>query len=97
MKELRVFVPDIKDLRENEPIKLTVKDLSPGRSKYSAMVVRAIVSSDPGQLPGADSLQVMSWTGVPYPGVWAIKIIEQLEETEAGLPHGETIDAGRNK
>ncbi len=96
-KEYRVFVPDIKDLAENKEIKLTVKDLTPGRSKYSAHVVRAIVSSDTGRLPGADSLQVMSWTGVPYPGVWAIKIVKELEATEAGLPHGETIDAGQRK
>jgi len=94
-KEYRVFVPDIKDLVEDNEIRLTVKDLSSGRSKYSALIVQAVVSSDPKRLPGADRLEVMSWTGVPYPKPWAIKIVKQLEDTEAGLPHGETIDAGK--
>ena len=95
-REFRVFIPDIKDLDENKEIKLTVKDLTPGRSKYAALVVEAIVSSKPSQLPDGDSLQVFSWTGVPYPGLWRIKILRELEQTEAGMPHGETIDAGKH-
>ncbi len=67
--------------------------MNQGRAKYSAKIVRAVVSSDPSQLPGADRLQLMSWTGIPYPEPWAIKIIEELDDTGAGLPHGETIRA----
>ncbi len=96
-KEYRIFVPDIKDLTENKEIKLTVKDLNPGRRKYTAHIVRAIVSSDPGTMPDGDILQVRSWTGVLYPEPWAITILEEIGETEAGVPHGETIGAGQNK
>ncbi|MFC2021008.1 phenylphosphate carboxylase subunit gamma [Chloroflexota bacterium] len=94
-KEYLTFTPDIKGLVENQEVKLTIKDLTPGTSKYDASIVKAIVSSDPGQLPEGDVLHVRSWTGVLYPQTWAIKILEELEETEAGLPHGETINAAK--
>ncbi|MFC2072637.1 phenylphosphate carboxylase subunit gamma [Chloroflexota bacterium] len=92
-KEYATFTPDIKDLFENKEITLTIKDLTPGPRKYDARIVRAILSSDPGRLTEGDVLFVRSWTGVLYPQTWAIKIIEELDETEAGLPHGETIGA----
>lgn len=92
-KEYLTFTPDIKELIENQEVTLTIKDLTPGPHKYDARVVKAILSSDPGRLPEGDVLRVRSWTGVLYPQPWAIKIVEELEETEAGLPHGETLTA----
>lgn len=92
-KEYLTFIPDIKDLIENQEVKLTIKDLTPGPRKYDARIVKAILSSDPGRLPDGDILWVRSWTGVLYPQPWAIKILENLEETEVGLPHGETLAA----
>ncbi len=94
-KEYLTFVPDIKDLKENQEVKLTVKDLTPGPRKYDARIVKAILSSDSRRLPEGDVLQIRSWTGMPYPKTWAIKILEELEETKVGLPHGETIAAQR--
>ena len=92
-KEYQTFTPDIKNLVENKEIKLTIKDLNPGTSKYGAKIVKAILASDPTKLPDGDVLHVRSWIGALYPQRWAIKIIEELEETEAGIPHGETIGA----
>jgi hypothetical protein len=92
-KEYQTFTPDIKNLVENEEVKLTIKDLNPGTAKYGAKIVKAILASDPTKLPHGDVLHIRSWTGVLYPQTWAIKIIEELEETEAGVPHGETIGA----
>ena len=94
-KEYLTFVPDIKDLVENREVTLTIKDLTPGRSKYDARIVKAVLSSTAGKLPEGDVLRVRSWTGVLYPQPWAIKIIKDLGETEAGLPHGETVKAER--
>ena len=92
-KEYLTFTPDIKNLKENQEVKLTVKDLTPGPRKYDARIVKAILSSDSKRLPEGDVLHVRSWTGMPYPQTWAIKILKELEETEAGTPHGETINA----
>lgn len=94
-KEYQTFVPDIGDLVENQEIKLTIKDITPGPRKYGAQIVKAILSSDPERLPEGDILRVRSWLGVLYPEPWAIKVVEELEETEPGLPHGETIRAGK--
>ena len=93
MKEYLTFIPDIKDLIEDQEVKITIKDLTPGPRKYDARIVKVILSSDPGRLPDGDILWVRSWTGVLYPQPWAIKIVEELEDTEAGLPHGETVGA----
>ena len=92
-KEYVTFVPDIKDLAENQEVTLTVKDLTPGPRKYEARIVKAILSSEPGRFPEGDVLRVRSWTGVLYPEPWSMQIIEEIGETEDRLPHSETIDA----
>jgi len=94
-KEYLTFIPDIKDLIENQEVKLTIKDLTPGPRKYDARIVKAILSSSPTRLPDGDVLWVRSWTGVLYPQPWAIKIIGGAGEIEVGLPHGETLRAGK--
>ncbi|MBI2979323.1 MAG: phenylphosphate carboxylase subunit gamma [Chloroflexi bacterium] len=93
--EYVTFTPDIKDLVENQETALTIKDLTPGRHKYGARIVKAILSSDPKRLPGGDILHVRSWTGVLYPQTWAIKITGDAGEIEVGTPHSETIKAQR--
>ena len=92
-REYQTFTPNIGNLAENKEIKLTIKDLSPGIRKYGAKIVKAVLNSDPGKLPDGDILHIRSWIGALYPQTWAIKIIEELDETEAGIPHGETIGA----
>lgn len=92
-KQYVTFVPDIKDLVENSEVTLTIKDLTPGRTKYDARIVKAILSSNAKRLPEGDVLQVRSWTGVLYPKPWTIKVVKDLGDSEAGLPHGETVKA----
>jgi len=94
-KEYLTFVADIKDLAENQEVELTIKDLTTGRNKYENKIVKAILSSSPAQLPDGDVLWVRSWIGVLYPQSWAIKIVGEVGETLAGLPHGETLGAGK--
>ena len=45
---------------------------------YEQRIVRAIISSSPEQLPGADSLRVRWQRGQPLPNLWAIKITKDL-------------------
>ena len=45
---------------------------------YEQKVVRAIVSSSPQKLPGADTLRIRWQRGQLVPQPWAIKIIEDL-------------------
>jgi len=45
---------------------------------YEQKVVRAIVSSSPQKLPGADILRIRWQRGQLVPQPWAIKIIEDL-------------------
>lgn len=94
-REYLTFVPDIKDLIENQEVELTIKDLTPGPRKYEAHIVKAILSSSPARLPDGDILRVRSWTGVLYPQPWVIKITAEVGESMAGLPHGETLGAGK--
>ena len=94
-KEYLTFVADIKDLVENQEVELTIKDLTSGRNKYENKIVKAILSSSPAQLPDGDVLWVRSWIGVLYPQSWAIKVVGEVGETLAGLPHGETLGAGK--
>lgn len=94
-KEYLTFVPDIRDLIENQEIELTIKDLTPGPRKYDARIVKAILSSSPTRLAEGDVLWVRSWTGVLYPQPWAIKIMGEVGEIVVGLPHGETLGTGK--
>ena len=91
-KEFLTFIRDIPDLVENEETSLTVRDLSPGRTKYDAKIVKAILSSSPDKLPDSDTLWVRSWTGVLHPKPWAIKVLSDLGETQPGHPAAETTE-----
>ncbi len=90
-KEWLIFVPGIEDLIEGKETIVTIRDLSPGRKKYNAKVVKAILSRNPEEFPEADILWVRSWIGTLYQRPWAIKIIEEAGDYIHGSPHGETL------
>ena len=55
------------------------------RETFETRVVRAIVSSKPEELPGADRLWIKDVTGVKelaFDHAWAIKVIEEVEEED---------------
>ncbi len=79
-KEYLTFVGKLEDLLQGEDIELLVKDLAPGRRKYDAHYVRALVSNDPQELPEADVLWIRGWVGVLYPKPWAIRITRNIGE-----------------
>jgi hypothetical protein len=78
MKEYKVFLEKGEELKENEEIEIEVKDLT----SFDTNRVRAIVSSRPEELPGADRLwlQFEGHYEVEKQHPWAIKILEVFEE-----------------
>jgi hypothetical protein len=78
--EYLAFVETLNELPEGQELELYVKDLKPGVEKYDTRYVRAIVSSTPDKLPGADTLWLRSSMGVLHPKPWAIKLLSDLGE-----------------
>ena len=86
-KEYQSFVRNPENLPEGQEIELTIKALTPGRQKYDARIVKAIVSSSPDKLPGGDILWLRSLVGVLHPQPWAIKIMQELGEYMHSPPY----------
>ena len=80
--EYVTFVETLKEFPDGIEVKLYVKDLTPGVKKYDTRYVRAIVSSNPDRLPGADRLWIRSSMGVLHPKPWAIKLLGDIGEYE---------------
>lgn len=77
--EYVTYVADPKDLQDGRENKLVIKNLEPGPRKYEARYVKAMVSSTPDTIPGADTLWLRTRIGHLKPKPWAIKIIEELD------------------
>ena len=82
-REYDIFVDSLDELAQGDEIAITIRDLTPGRCKYDSRYVKAMVSSSPEQLPGADTLWIRFQRGQKHPQPWAIKIIEELGEYQA--------------
>jgi len=67
-------------LKEGEEIEIRVRD----RETMETKAVKAMVSTDPGKLPGASKLYIYGRLGVPLPSPWYIKVIEELGEEALG-------------
>jgi hypothetical protein len=76
-KEYLTFVGKLEDLTQGKELELLIKDLTPGRRKYDARYVRAVVQSDPRDLPEGDVLWIRGFVGVLYPQPWAIRITHE--------------------
>ena len=68
------IINDPGELAEGEEHEIQIRDAE----TFEQKIVRAIVSSSPEKLPGADTLRVRWQRGQPLPNLWAIKIIEDL-------------------
>ena len=77
-KEYLTFVGKLESFAQGKETEILIKDLTPGRRKYDARYVRAIVSRNPQDLPDADVLWIRGWVGVLYPEPWAIRIISEV-------------------
>ncbi len=90
--EYECFVRRLKELQEDRQVVLTLRDLSPGRRKYQARIVRAVLSRSPDALSGWDKLWVRSAVGVKDPQPWRIKIVEELGDSLPGKPYGDIFE-----
>ncbi|MDP2645474.1 MAG: hypothetical protein Q8P24_11075 [Desulfobacterales bacterium] len=77
-KEYLTFVEKPEGLAQGKETELLIKDLAPGRRKYDAHYVRAIICRNPQDLPDADVLWLRGWVGVLYPEPWAIRILREV-------------------
>ncbi len=68
------IIEDISELREGEEVTLNIRD----REMFEPRVVKAIISSSPENLPGADTLWLRWQRGQLVPKPWAIKITQEL-------------------
>jgi len=79
-KEYDTFVNSLEELPQGKEIDITLRDLTPGPYKYETRYVKAIVSSRPEELPGADILWIRFQRGGKHPQPWAIRVLEELGE-----------------
>ncbi len=89
--EYEAFVRDVDKTLSGKPIVLTLRDLTPGKKKYRAKHVRAIVSKPPRD--GEPRLLLRSVVGVRYPWPSSVRIVEELPETFAAVPYSDLFDA----
>ncbi|MDP2645435.1 MAG: phenylphosphate carboxylase subunit gamma [Desulfobacterales bacterium] len=90
-KEYLAWVDSLDRLPENKEIQLTIRDLTPGRHKYEARNVKAILSRDSEKWPDGDILRFRSPVGILLSEAWAIKITAQLQEYLPGTPYKEVL------
>ena len=86
-KQYDAFLAEPGSMPEGQPIRLFIRDLTPGPRKYNVCFVRAVVSSSPGSSPGNDTLQLRSLDGKMHSRVLFIKILEDLGNCISGTPY----------
>lgn len=79
-KEYDTFVEALDELPQGKEVALAIRDLTPGPRKYDSRYVRAVVSSNPQDLPDGDTLWIRLQLGTVHPQPWAIKVLESLGE-----------------
>lgn len=78
------------NIKGEQELTLTLRDLTPGREKYSAKKVVAIVSPKP--MPKSDVLRVRYENGRLMPEPWAIKIVKEVENFYKVRPYSGILD-----
>jgi hypothetical protein len=91
--EYEAFVADLKALSDGAEVMLTIRDLTPGRRKYNARIVRGIVSRNAGAASPGDVLWVRSIVGRKLPDPWSLQIVEELGATAPGRPYSDIYAA----
>lgn len=81
------FVRRPGDLREGVELPLALRDLNPGRKKYSVRHVVTTVSRNPEEMRHMDTLFVRTVVGVLLPEAWGIAILRELPIELPGRPY----------
>ncbi len=89
--EYEAFARDAEKALSGRPVVLTLRELTPGKKKYRAKHVRAIVSKPPKE--DEPRLWLRSVVGVRYPWPCSVRIVEELPETFAAVPYSDLFDA----
>ncbi len=89
--EYEAFVRDVEKTLSGRPVVLTLRDLTPGKKKYRAVHVRAVMSKPP--KAGEPTLWLRSVVGVKYPWPCSVRVLEELPETFAAEPYSDLFDA----
>jgi hypothetical protein len=87
------FVRNIADLPEGRATFLVLRDLAPGRRKYFAQNVVAVVARADHPQDDFHPLIVRSMVGNPYPGQWWVKVLESLPQRVPGTPYSNAFEA----
>jgi hypothetical protein len=74
MAVYETFIPNLSELKDGQEQILHIRDAE----NYVPKVVKAVVSSSPEKLPGADILRIRWSRGHLAPKNWAIKISQDL-------------------
>ena len=70
------YIESLTDLPEGEEIKLSVRDLTPGKQRYAYKHVMAIVSADPERYP--DKMQVRFGRGQLHGQPYSMQVIKEV-------------------
>ena len=89
--EYETFVRDTAGILSGRECVLTLRDLTPGRSKYRGVNVRAVVSRPP--CPGEPILWIRSVVGRKDSQPCSVRIVEELPETFEGAPYSDYFSA----
>ena len=91
MSEYEAFVRDFARTTSGAAVVLTLRDLTPGRKKYLARNVRAVVSRPP--KAGEPTLWLRSVVGLKDHRPCSIHILEELPDTFAAQPYSDLFTA----
>lgn len=90
-KEYLTWINDLESLPQGKEIQLVIRDLNPGKRKYEARVVKAILADSPEKIPEGDILRFRSPVGRLLPETWTIKITEEVADYLPGTPYQELV------
>lgn len=79
MREYDTFIlTDLEEAVLDTEQEMTIRDLTPGRSKYCCKVVRARISNEPGKYPDRlwPRLGRGQWVGKP----WSIEVVAPVDK-----------------
>ena len=84
------WIEDPDKIKSAQEMTLTLRDLAPGREKYRARKVVAMVS--PTSMPQSDILRVRYENGRLIAQPWSIKIVREVDDFYSVRPYSGIVD-----
>jgi hypothetical protein len=89
-KQYMTWLENADEIQGPRELDLVIRSMEPGRYKYGARHVRAIIS--PAAISEADILWVRRANGVLLPEPWSIKVIKELDDFFVERPYSGVVD-----